>query len=247
LALAEDILAHPRLPPLVGRYLMQARPAFLLGSTAPDTCTLGGQPRPTTHFFKVPMKDSRPASQRLLAQHPQLARSKQLKPDHAAFLAGYLAHIAVDQAWVRCIFEPVYGLRASWLTFHQRLVDHNLLRAHLDQLYRGRLPGDLAIVLRDAEPNAWLPFTPDTTLRRWRDHIAEQLEPGARSYTVAVFAERLGIEAEGFAARLQSQKDLERSIFRHISNRRLEAFHRLSLRLMLEVVMAYFEGKIEDG
>jgi hypothetical protein len=247
LALAEDILTHPRLPSLVGRRLMHARSAFLLGSTAPDTCTLGGQPRPSTHFFEVPMKDSRPATQRLLTQHPQLAYSKQLKLGHTAFLAGYLAHIAVDQAWVRCIFEPVYGLRASWLTFHQRLVNHNLLRAYLDQQYRGRLRDDLAAVLRDAEPNAWLPFTPDTTLHRWRDHIAEQLEPGARSYTVAVFAERLGIKAEGFAARLQSQEDLDRSIFRHISNRRLEAFHRFSLRLMLEVVMAYFEGKIEDG
>jgi hypothetical protein len=221
---------------------MQSRPAFLLGNTAPDTCTLGGQPRPSTHFFEVPIKDSRPATKQLLEQHPQLERFSQLKPDHAAFLSGYLAHLAVDKAWVRYIFEPVYGLRASWLTFHQRLVDHNLLRAHLDQRYRRQLPNDLAAVLRDAEPNTWLPFTPDSTLRRWRDHLADQLEPGAASYTVAVFAERLGIKAESFATRLQSKEDLERSIFRHISKRRLEAFHRLSLCLMLEAVIGYFEG-----
>lgn len=247
LALAERLLASPKLPSGTRQQLQRARPAFVLGNVAPDLGTLTGLPREASHFFEVPMQDLRPAHQRLFEAHPELAEPARLAPDHAAFLAGYLAHLWLDQAWILAIFEPVFGPEVPRGSFKERLIAHNLLRAWLDEQDRRRLDGAVAAALREAEPQGWLPFAPDEDLRRWRDLLADQLAPGGDSQTAEVFAGRLGITAEEFRARLASPGWLEQAVFRHISRRRLRAFQRLALARSLELVTYYLAGRLAEA
>lgn len=240
LALAEAVRNDPRLPATTRRFLDQSRPAFLLGNTAPDYVSLAGRPRAESHLFEVPMADRRPAHRILFARHPDLGDARRLNPDQAAFLAGYIAHLWIDQAWIAYIFEPAFGPSVGRGTFDERLLDHNLLRAALDQEDLIRLPSDVGAALRQAEPRGWLPFTSDESLRRWRDDLASQLGPGGRPSSVEVFAARHGIEPRAFAARLSS---LEAGPVRPA---RLEAFRRLAADRALALTDAYLDRRLPD-
>jgi hypothetical protein len=233
------MLAGPGLPHTLRGLLASERPAFRLGHTAPDAQTVSGQPREDTHFFTVPMTDRRPAHEVMFRRHPELARPSDLQPAQAVFLTGYLCHLALDQLWISDIFEPIFGERADWGTFPERLYLHNVLRAHLDHSDLPRLEG-VGDSLCDAAPANWLPFVADQDLCRWRDLLAEQLAPGATTRTIDIFAGRMNRDPREFAALLGSPAELGRRIFSRLPLARLEAFREEGLARSLALVSAYW-------
>ena len=98
LVLAEEILEEPRLSFGTRRLLREQRGPFLLGHVCPDVQTVSRQGRAETHFYTVPRSSQRPACETLLAAFPQLADVESLPPAQAAFVAGYLAHLLLDEA-----------------------------------------------------------------------------------------------------------------------------------------------------
>lgn len=226
--------------------LNRSRPAFLLGHVAPDYVSLAGRPRTESHWFEVPMVDRMPAHISLFQRHPELSDPGRLDPDQAAFLAGYLVHLWVDQAWIAYIFEPAFGPSVARGTFEDRLLDHNLLRAALDREDLARLPSGLDSVLQRAEPQAWLPFASDVDLRQWRDTLADQLRPGARPSTVEVFASRHGLAPEAFAARLSALEAGSHAAPGVVRPGRLEAFRRLADDHARVLTEAYLLGSLRE-
>ncbi|HEU5317557.1 MAG TPA: zinc dependent phospholipase C family protein, partial [Chloroflexota bacterium] len=83
--------------------------AYLCGNAAPDIHLLGGPARPATHFWEIgePVP-GRLGAARLLGAHPHLAAAR-LDPVGRAFVAGYLCHLAVDEAWIRVVYLPFFG------------------------------------------------------------------------------------------------------------------------------------------
>ncbi len=239
LALAEEILEDASLPASVQQLLRSEVPAFLLGNTAPDVQTLSGQPREATHFFEVPMRDRRPARDRMFAAWPELSYASELAPNRRAFLAGYLCHLLLDQLWIGNLFEPVFGPDATWGTFPERLYLHNVLRVYLDRQLVPNLPEGIAGWLRHAQPMAWLPFVTDGHLHAWRDFLAGQLEPGASNKTVEVFAARMGRDPSDFDALLASPADLERRLFSRVSRDDLARFRAEGLAGSLRMIADY--------
>jgi hypothetical protein len=223
LATAPEILAAPEMPAAVRAALKAEYPAFLLGTIAPDVQTVSGQSRQATHFFPVPLNGAPPAERQMLARHRRLARPGELRPAQAAFLAGYIAHLVLDQRWVGEIFEPVFGPRQTWDDFRERLYLHNVLRAHWDADDLARLPSTLDDALRCARPDRWLPFVDDAHLLTWRDLVADQLGPGA-GRTVEVFAQRMGADPEALRALLNSPEELDRRLFVHVPTGALERY-----------------------
>ena len=242
LVMAESVRQSRKLAPAVREALDRSRPAFLLGHVAPDYVSLAGRPRTESHWFEVPMVDRRPAHLPLFQRHPELSDPERLDPDHAAFVAGYLAHLWVDQAWIAYIFEPAFGPAVARGTFEERLLDHNLLRAALDREDLARLPSGLDSVLQRAEPEGWLPFASDVDLRGWRDILVEQLRPGARPSTVEVFASRHGLAPEAFAARLSALEAGSRAAPGVVRPGRLEAFRRLADDMARTLTQGYLLG-----
>ncbi len=247
LALADQLMTDPRLDPAVRDRLERAQGSFLFGNTAPDAGVLSGQKRAETHFFQVPMKPGPPAHQRLLARHAELGEVAELTNAHACFVAGYLAHLWLDQAWIATLFEPYFGPTVQRDSFHQRLIDHNLLRAYLDAQDLPKLSNDLPRRIADIEPEHWLPFASDQALLRWRDHLVEQLRPGGRAATVEIFATRLGISPESFALRLASNEEMEQAVFQFVSEEDLAGFQGWGLAQSIELVSAYLSGELPDA
>ena len=243
LVIAEQILTSPHFPETVRIRLTEnghVLGAFFFGHIAPDVQVVSGQPREATHFYTLPPNNRCPAYERMLAAHPRLARPSTLPAAHAAFLSGYMAHILLDELWVRQIF-PLFGPTQTWGDWRERLLLHNVLRAWLDRQGLPHLRRDISALLRQAQPDGWLPFATDADLCRWRDLVADQFEPGATIRTVEIFAKRAHIPDSEFADLLKPHV-LEARVFRHISPAALEEFHARAAVRTHDLIIHYLDG-----
>lgn len=237
LALAEEILRGDALPPTIRRLLTQQRGPFLLGHTAPDVQTVSGQARDETHFYSIPRTSDRPAYETLFAAHPVLARAESLPPAQAAFVAGYIGHLLLDELWLDDIFQR-YFLQ-DWSTLRERLFLHNVLRTWMDRQDQQRLNGTVTTALRKAEPRGWLSFVSDKHLRAWRDWLVEQLGPRHSVQTAKVFAQRMGVSVAKMEAMLRSPQQMEEHVFRHIPRSALQSFHETGYARSVALITQY--------
>lgn len=221
-------------------FLQAHRPAYLFGSTAPDVQVVSGQEKALTHFFDPPIRpgDREPWG-RLLAEHPELKNNRHLPPEQAAFIAGYLCHLQADWYWVIDIFAPVFGPWAGWHTFRHRLYLHDVLRSYLDRQILESLPPEAGDDLARSEPRGWLPFVADDILRRWRDRLAAQLQPGAAVQTVEVLSSRLEIPPEEYYRLMCSEKRMEAEIFCRLPRRTLSAYRERLLSANVQLLQDY--------
>ncbi len=242
LASAQAMLCRGPLSSTARRLVDQHRGAFLLGHTAPDVKTISGQKRDATHFYSVPRTSDRPAYRVLFDTHPGLVDPATLSPPQAAFVAGYIAHLLLDERWLVHVFQPCF-LR-DWGPRAERMFLHNVLRTWVDARDQHRLDKSVSHLLQEAEPECWLPFVDDRMLRRWRDWLAEQLAPGYRMETAAVLAPRVGVPAEEMTSVAGSPAQMEHRVFRHISRSALQAFRDTSQRQCVRLVNWYIETSV---
>ncbi len=243
LSVAKEILEHPKLPPEAGALINRERSAFLFGNTAPDVQTVSNQARQETHFFEVPLrKDAPPPWVLLVQRHAGLSNPEKLPPSQAAFIAGYLCHLQADWLWVREIFLPVFGKRASWESFSRRLYIHNVLRTYLDQEILPSLTNGTATNINQAHPLNWLPFVADTYLYHWRNYLAEQLHPGAKVETVEVFAARQGISPQEYYHLLASSERMEAEVFSRLPKELLDHYRGALIEENLRLIQVYMES-----
>ena len=258
LALAEEILQESDLPLAIRRRLIRQRGPFLLGHTAPDVQSVSGQRRDESHFYTIPRPPRlgrspvgayastrhRPAYKALFAAHPSLARAESLPPAQAAFVAGYIAHLLLDELWLDDIFQRYFLL--DWAPLRERLFLHNVLRIWMDRRDRRRLDSDVAMALREAEPRDWLPFVSDEHLLAWRDWLVEQLGPGQSMQTAAVFARRMGVSAAELEKVSRSPQQMEERIFRHVSRAALQSFHDTGYERSTTLIVQYLNGNLPN-
>jgi hypothetical protein len=240
LAQAEEILRGDSLSSAARRLLAQQRGSFLLGHTAPDVQTVSRQPRDETHFYAIPRVSDRQAYEALFAAYPVLARAEELPPAHAVFIAGYIAHLSVDELWLTDIFQR-YFLQ-DWAPLRERVFLHNVLRVWMDRRDQRRLDEGVVVALQEAEPLGWLPFVGDENLRAWRDWLVEQLGPGQGVQTAQVFARRMGVPEEEMEAVLGSPQEMEERVFRHVPRAVLQSFYEISRARSVELIGKYLEN-----
>lgn len=238
LIMARETVEAGQLASPARRLLRAGYGPFLLGHTAPDVQTVSGRPRHDTHFYTIPPSSEEPAYRMLLSLYPELSRPDRLSPFHAAFLAGYLAHLLVDELWWREVFHPYFGPQAGWATWEERLFLHNVLRTWLDWQDQARLDGGEAEALASAEPENWLPFVHDEELRAWRDLLVEQLQPGRTIRTAEVFASRMQVEPEAIETAARSPEQMAR-IFRQAPLSLIQAYRAEALQRSVELLNQY--------
>jgi hypothetical protein len=244
LSLAEEMLRGDDLSPAARRLLLQQRGPFLLGHTAPDVKTVSGQGRHESHFYTIPRTSERPAYELLFEAHPSLARAKSLPASQATFIAGYIAHLLLDEIWLDDIFRR-YFLQ-DWGPLRERLFLHNVLRVWIDRQDQQRLNGSVAMALREVEPRNWLPFVSDEHLRAWRDWLVKQLSPGQSMQTAEVFAQRMGVSAAEMEAVSRSPQQMAERVFCHIPRAALQSFHDVGYERSVVLVERYI-GKLAGG
>jgi hypothetical protein len=243
LAQAEEILCGNDLSPTASHLLTQQRGPFLLGNTAPDVQTISGQARIETHFYTLPRVSTRPAYEELFVAHPALAHAGELEPAQAAFIAGYIVHLLLDELWLDEIFLRYFC--GDDTTRQEQAFLHNILRTWMDTQDQARLNGNVTTPLQEAIPQDWLPFIQDADLHIWRNWLVEQLGPGRNTQTAEVFARRMGISAQEMKAILQSPEQMKQRIFQRVSLDTLQAFREEGYRQSVVLINRYI-GTLVD-
>src|SRR5579859_4145119 len=108
MALAERLIVDFTLPRPVCDVLSANWGAFLFGSIAPDARVSSGLQRADTHFFEYSPRVEPPPVAAMLNAHPQLRRPALAEDAHAAFIAGYATHLAMDAVWCTELFFPMF-------------------------------------------------------------------------------------------------------------------------------------------
>ena len=218
LQVAQKLLVDPVIPSAVRDRLAAQLSAFLLGNIAADARTQSGISRSDTHFYHydTPMTDH--PWRVMLAQHPALAQ-----PDNGeqqTFIAGYVAHLAMDEVWTLHMLGPRF-FEGTWGADRRfRFFMLHLLLAYMDERDYALLEAWQADVLAAAIPDDWLSFMPDADLLVWRDYIQGQLT--GESQTLVIFGQRLDKPVEALRAVLDSPERLQADLWANVPQEALE-------------------------
>ena len=242
LDIAEQILAHPQLSPHAAAQLTANWSAFYLGSIAADYQSIGDVPREVTHFYALPIPENEPVGwDKLLQTYPEFADESALDARTAVFLAAYAAHLHYDVVWFKQILIPFFWLSDQWegVSRRERFTIHNILLTYLNGVSLERLPSSAEKTLATATTQYNLPFIDPPLLARWHQLIVEQLVPNAPVQTIQIYAQRLGITADAFAAKLNDPQWLQSQLFDRVPLEAVEAIFDQALDESVRLINAY--------
>lgn len=213
LHIAQRLLNDPQLPENVRTLLSVECSAFLLGSIAADARVSSGVQRANTHFYRYdePMRDH--PWRVMLAEYPALEQVE--NPAQRAFVAGYVAHLAVDELWTEEMLRAHFIAREWGADSRFRFFMLHILLIYMDERDYAALEPWQAEALAAAKPEGWLPFMDDGDLRAWRSFIAEQV--AGESQTLAVLGARVQRSPEEFRAVLDSPERMQADLWAHVS------------------------------
>lgn len=215
--------------------------AFLLGQIAPDARVSSGLQRAQTHFFEYSAIIDPPATRAMLTKHPDLRCAQTHDKDHAAFIAGYLAHLVVDEVW--CM-DALYPLFSTWGTMQSRFHMLHMLLGDLDERDYAVLPDSDFEPLHTATPARWLPFMPDADLVVWRDLIANQLPPVGRNMTYDILSKRIDISAQQMADFIHNTAEMQAQLWTNVPPDKLAHVEQHMYERSRQVVIDYYTDKI---
>jgi hypothetical protein len=204
------------LVPSAARELITAQwGAFLLGNIAPDARVSSGIRRADTHFFEYePVIATSPVTA-MLSRYPELARTSVVSEARAAFVAGYCAHLAMDEVW--CVEMLFPHFMRPWDDQFSSFRMLHMLLGYLDERDYQSLPvAEQYLALNAAAPEHWLPFIPDAALIEWRNVVAEQLAPTGRSQTLEILSQRIKMEAEDMRSFIAATEKMEKQLWRNV-------------------------------
>lgn len=240
LSIAAELVGSQALPTPIRTLLEEQRCAFFFGKTAPDVQTISGQPRAETHFYRIPLVETTPPWERMFQRYPGLAQAQALPPAQAAFIAGYICHLQADVIWIRELFLPYFLPLLAKLRRKQVGYLHNVLRSFLDERILHALQQDVGQCLMNVQADGWLPFVEGKYIIKWRNFIASQLMPGAKTRTVEVFAERMNMPADALLELLHSESRMETEIFSFIPYQVLVEYRQKLIASNLQLLGDYF-------
>ncbi len=241
MALAQRLIADPSLSGSARDLLRAAWGAFLLGSIAPDARVSSGISRVDTHFFEYsPVVDPPPALA-LLARHSELKRTALHDPQQTAFVAGYVAHLAMDEIWCTELLFPNF-IQQNWGPSAARNLSLHVLLGYLDDRDRQKLPESDYDQLASVVPHGWLPFMSDAALAGWRDVVASQIAPGATSQTFDILGKRVGMPGADLA--VLSRNEMNAKVWSNIPPARIASVEESMYNATRETVIAYIDSSL---
>ncbi len=213
LAVAQRLFTDPTLPEAFRTLLMAERGAFLLGNVAADARVGAGTPREVTHFYAYGQPLDEAPWRVMLRQYPMLWTPH--SASQRAFVAGYVAHLCMDEIWSKEMVGPHFAAR-EWGDRMFRFYMLHIILIYMDERDFAQLEHWQPEHLQRAQPDNWLPFIPDDDLRRWQLLIYDQIKPEGSSQTLEIFGDRIARTPQEMRAFLDSGEDMQRGLWDHI-------------------------------
>ena len=164
-----DRLRHPELQEHAG--------SFLMGSTAPDIRVITHQTRERYHFAGLDFEDIGAGVKGMFAAHPRLRELDGRHGATRAFVAGYITHLVVDEAYIVGVYRVFFAdrsavqdaMRANMLERALQLdMDRQVWEAAGKALAAANFnPGEVEVGFLDVE-----------TLGQWRDWVFDVVDRG---------------------------------------------------------------------
>lgn len=155
-------LRHPTLEADLG--------ACYLGSTTPDIRVITRWERERTHFFDLERTDHQDGVEALFETYPELADRGEVSPSTAAFLAGYISHLVMDEAWIEYIYRPFFGARSTLGGDVRANVMDRVLQYELDRRERSKkeVMDHVRQELAGTALEVYVGFIDHDSLEQWR-------------------------------------------------------------------------------
>ena len=150
---------------------------FLLGAVSPDVRAITKRDRAEYHYAPLSFAEIGEGVQGLFAAHPGLRRKPKSDETAAAFVAGYITHLVLDESWITDVFRPHFdGSRASDVDAESKVMDR-ALQLELDRLAEQSV--DRAIpMIGSATMPLDIGLIPPATLEEYRTFVLELLGRG---------------------------------------------------------------------
>jgi len=222
--------------------------SFYLGSTAPDIRILTRWERERTHFFDLHNFDRQDGVRAMFEAYPALARPAGLNPATAAFIAGYMAHLVMDEIWINDIYRPFFGpcspqggdVRANIM---DRAIQYELDRqTRSDREAVAHIVKELARTALDVEVG----FIDKDTIARWRALTLEAVNQPPDwehfRYLAGRALRAAGLDgAADYAEFLKTVPDLLAETTAYLTKERIQAFLERSVKETLEAIREYLD------
>ncbi len=252
LAAALDLLGRPAVRPIIPWLTEErSRSAFFLGSISPDVRAISGQTREETHFYTIPPVDPVPAHEAMMNAWPQLRDAPALGRPRAAFVAGYMSHLIMDQTWLETIVMPGLFIDGwKWGIEHPNWRVYCILMTYLeyraeDSLRASQAMNDILRQLAAIVPDGWLPFVADQHLAAWRDHIVQMIATDGARRTSHIFARSLGLSENEIEAIVRSEDRMAAEAYVIVPPDRLALFDAQTGQRMEAMLLRYL-GEIDS-
>lgn len=148
-----------------------ARGAYYLGATAPDIRAITRWERDLTHFFNLDDFGHQDSVRAMFQAHPALSDAGTLNAETAAFIAGYLSHLVLDEGWINSVYRPLFGERSTLRGSERANVMDRIIQFELDRRERedSEAIDELRREIAAAALEVTVGFIDIDTLRRWRE------------------------------------------------------------------------------
>ena len=240
LAKAQQLIEDPQLSEKEKTFLSRYWGAFLLGNIVPDAHHMVMSSvvnRYATHFFQYGPKIDPLAEARMLQLHPELHFAAISDPEHVAFVAGYLAHLAVDEMWAVEVVNRFYT--EAWLDAQRRHFAFSALLAVMDGRDYAKIPENTYLILREVQPQDWLAFLPDYAIVAWRNRIARQIAPDGEPETLIILGRTVYSGYENLYDMVNSSQRLQDELWQYFSEEKAREKEQLAYEHMRHVVKSY--------
>jgi hypothetical protein len=241
MALAHRFSNDELVPAIIRSEIKDNWGAFLVGQVAPDARVSSGLQRAHTHFFDYAPKIEPPAPKVMLEKHPSLRFGRVTDAAQAAFIAGYVAHLVVDEVWCE---KALYPLFSTWGTQSVRFLMLHMLLGYLDERDYNTLPTTDYAPMHEATPSGWLPFMPDADLIVWRDLIANQLPSVGRNLTYEILSKRVDLTAEQMGNFIHNSEEMQMQLWNNVAPEKIAEIEQEMYARSRQIIVDYYADKI---
>jgi hypothetical protein len=224
------------------------RGAYYMGATGPDMHVLDGSRRRATHFFDLGCIEEQDCVGAFFESYPELRDAKALSPRTAAFVAGYLSHLVVDELWITDVYRPFFGSQSSLGGDAQANVIDRVLQYDMDlERQRDReATAEIRAALLADPVDVEAGFVDNAALRRWRDVAADLLARPPTwdffRYLAGRFLRTAGVETEQELEEfLKTVPDLLRRAREQVSDEQMRIAVDRMMTLSLRTLRDYLE------
>jgi len=230
-------LGHP--------YIDANRGAFYMGATAPDMRVLMKVDRRHTHFFQLDEFGKQDSVAAMFEAYPELSSAAALDPTTRAFMAGYLAHLLMDEIYIEEVYRVFFGERSPlggdlWANVLYRALQYEMNRRQLEDL-------DAMCSIRRAveqaagEPN--VRFLPDELIAEWQQfslRVASQ-EPNWDRFPrmMRVHLGRAGYAEDEIEEKVRDAPAIVAEAFEQVSEQRVARYLDQAAEIALQRLRDY--------